>query len=409
MKKNILGLFFILALVFVAIPAKAYTLDDLAKQIISLSEQVASLKSQLIGQALPPSCYLKVTSVPMPNYYNTTGWDYSDTGYIAVPAGASNYKFNSKNLTAVGCDITISRIVLIYSSSYRGNYWEQNSQKGLFPNGYTKNETTGKVLSSNASLWELGSIITPFTIYKGTTNVISIYSDITKNIPHFFLMFPDINVVAKNSTQENIYVDETEFLKPNHVNPFVNGDPRIAYWPGKVNQHFSVSGDSIGDSGDVWYTDPDGKSGATIDKLTYCKKFYPNTIAVEDYMMETINTWCSGDGFGLRGSGCRTSGAPFTSTRMTTKCVQDLTPRIMYWPSKVNQHFDQGLDKWMTDPDGKSGSTSYWNDANKLTYCKKWYPNTLSVANYKAEALIFKGAGNLGSYPSTRTSVKCVQ
>lgn len=48
--------------------------------------------------------------------------------------------------------------------------------------------------------------------------------------------------------------------------------PRISYWWGKVNAHR--------DSGGSWTKDADCTSGANIDPLTYCKKFYPNTTSV---------------------------------------------------------------------------------------------------------------------------------
>lgn len=60
--------------------------------------------------------------------------------------------------------------------------------------------------------------------------------------------------------------------------------PRISYWYGKVNQHVSIREK-------MWQTDPDGVSGANIDKLSYCKKWYPNTTSVTEYKMETINAW----------------------------------------------------------------------------------------------------------------------
>lgn len=60
--------------------------------------------------------------------------------------------------------------------------------------------------------------------------------------------------------------------------------PRIMYWSGKVNQHVDLEKQ-------MWLSDPDGVSGAGINQLTYCNKFYPGTIAVELYKTETIYTW----------------------------------------------------------------------------------------------------------------------
>lgn len=78
---------------------------------------------------------------------------------------------------------------------------------------------------------------------------------------------------------------------------------RIAYWYGKVNQH-TVN--------NVWYTDSDGVSGANIDKLTYCKKFYPGTTGTKDYTTETITGW--------RAAG--NTGGPWSYAVMTTECIQ---------------------------------------------------------------------------------------
>ena len=47
--------------------------------------------------------------------------------------------------------------------------------------------------------------------------------------------------------------------------------PRISYWWGKVNQHIENG---------QWTTDPDGSSGANLDMLQYCQKWYPDTVSV---------------------------------------------------------------------------------------------------------------------------------
>jgi hypothetical protein len=91
----------------------------------------------------------------------------------------------------------------------------------------------------------------------------------------------------------------------------VDTTPRIAYWAGQVNQHVDEEG--------KWVSDPDQTSGANIPLLTYCKKWYPNTINTENYKYETINTW-------KRGLGIEQSS--YTHTTMTTKCVQPISPTI---------------------------------------------------------------------------------
>jgi len=78
--------------------------------------------------------------------------------------------------------------------------------------------------------------------------------------------------------------------------------PRVAFWSGKVNQHTEDG---------VWKTDSDGISGAGVDKLDYCRKFYPNTLEVKEYKEETISDWKE---MGNKGS--------YTSTKMSYECVQ---------------------------------------------------------------------------------------
>jgi len=82
--------------------------------------------------------------------------------------------------------------------------------------------------------------------------------------------------------------------------------PRIMYWYGKVNQHVNL------ETGE-WETDPDGVSGADLDPLTYCQKWYPSTIGVEEYQLETIDTWHE-----------QKNKNSYTNTIMSKKCVQPL-------------------------------------------------------------------------------------
>ncbi len=85
--------------------------------------------------------------------------------------------------------------------------------------------------------------------------------------------------------------------------------------------------------------------------------------------------------------------------------IKDTIPRIAYWWGKVNQHVDAS-GNWQTDPDGVSGA-----NLDQLTYCKKWYPSTTSVANYKSETITtWRTAGNTGPYyTATVTTIQCVQ
>ena len=81
--------------------------------------------------------------------------------------------------------------------------------------------------------------------------------------------------------------------------------PRISYWYGKVNQHIDTSNG-------LWMTDPDGTSSASINKLTYCKKWYPGTVGVSSAILPvTINTWHSAGNVG-----------DYTNTTTAYVCLQ---------------------------------------------------------------------------------------
>ncbi|MGV8161889.1 MAG: hypothetical protein ACP5N2_00975 [Candidatus Nanoarchaeia archaeon] len=86
--------------------------------------------------------------------------------------------------------------------------------------------------------------------------------------------------------------------------PTQSADHKIAYWYGKVNVHLENG---------VWTTDLDGVSGADIDKLAYCKKFWPKTTIVTESREETINVWRN------RGN----IDGPFTSKKMTYNCIEE--------------------------------------------------------------------------------------
>lgn len=97
--------------------------------------------------------------------------------------------------------------------------------------------------------------------------------------------------------------------------------------------------------------------------------------------------------------------ASVLDSSITVTPTSDLTPRISVWSGKVNQHVDIDSSEWQTDPDGSSGA-----GIDKLTYCKKWYPNTASVVEYKNETInSWHNGGNTGNYVSTKMSYKCVQ
>ncbi len=80
--------------------------------------------------------------------------------------------------------------------------------------------------------------------------------------------------------------------------------PRIMYWYGKVNQHWNLEQD-------IWETDSDGVSGANLNLLTYCQKFYPKTVKVVEYKEELTKTWKH-----------RGNGGDYLAIKMSYRCVQ---------------------------------------------------------------------------------------
>lgn len=87
------------------------------------------------------------------------------------------------------------------------------------------------------------------------------------------------------------------------------GTNLISYWYGKVNQHIS----NVADTNKSWVTDPDGVSGADLDMLTYCKKWYPNTTSVVPFKNQTLDSWKDAGNVGA-----------YKSTRMAYSCVQGI-------------------------------------------------------------------------------------
>ncbi len=108
----------------------------------------------------------------------------------------------------------------------------------------------------------------------------------------------------RNVKSASIPQEETPVSSPDsELNLFSEDELKhmIAYSSGKVNQHLEDG---------EWKTDPDGTSGATINKLTYCKKFYPDTVSVEEHEKERIEF------YGLKNTN------PSVQEVMTFVCVQ---------------------------------------------------------------------------------------
>jgi hypothetical protein len=88
----------------------------------------------------------------------------------------------------------------------------------------------------------------------------------------------------------------------------LDATPRIAYWPGKTNQHVTANGE--------WSTDKIYTGASSmLDKGVYCNLKYPGLNAWEPYKMETITTWQSAGN----------NDGPYTNTVQTYKCIKKVT------------------------------------------------------------------------------------
>lgn len=160
---------------------------------------------------------------------------------------------------------------------------------------------------------------------------------------------------------------------------------RISYWQGKVNAHT----DPVTS---IWLGDSDCVSGAEIDPVKYCQKFYPKTTAVEEVTVtkKPPNLWnTAGCAQQYSGDGIK-----------EYICKAPVTPRIAYWPGKVNLHRDAG-GVWTKDADCSSGG-----QIDPLVYCKKFYPATTSVTAVPLTdkpALLWNTAGCVQQYSGNGT------
>jgi hypothetical protein len=116
-------------------------------------------------------------------------------------------------------------------------------------------------------------------------------------------------------SRHNLYVEVTEAIKYNgylhkgmtdllrFLQPSIK-NPKISYWSGKVNQRFEYG---------QWKSDPDRSSGATIPKLDYCKKWWPQTTSVLDTGMKETIKFCGAHGDATK--------CPYTSEKPVYECV----------------------------------------------------------------------------------------
>lgn len=181
--------------------------------------------------------------------------------------------------------------------------------------------------------------------------------------------------------------EKTITVNPNDIAPSGDTTPRIMFWWGKVNQHIdSATG--------KWLTDPDGTSGANLDKLAYCKKWFPKTTKIEDYKIETIGTWQD-----KGNTQDRNRIKEYYTPKMSTKCVEDSTiGRVQITTENTEQdavdlNFDRKLKVGLRGEDVKelqkilkekgflsTNATGYYGTLTKEAVKKYQKQNNLSSA-----------------------------
>lgn len=78
--------------------------------------------------------------------------------------------------------------------------------------------------------------------------------------------------------------------------------------------------------------------------------------------------------------------------------------KIMYWPGKINQHWDIAAQKWISDPDGVSGA-----DISESQYCFKWYGEGAGIGGHAKETIsTWREVGKTEMFTATRVSMQCM-
>jgi Amyloid A4 N-terminal heparin-binding len=142
-----------------------------------------------------------------------------------------------------------------------------------------------------------------------------------------------------------------------------NSIPRIALVVGYVNQHIDLNKK-------VWVTDSDEESGATLDSLKYCKKWYPETTSIRYYKTETIDNW-------HMGAHRLPDSKLYTNSVLTIECVssksETLTTQSKCQP--LTLRYDSGI---LLNYSYKIIESSDDGCQIKLIYVNKSNPNLLN-------------------------------
>ncbi|MFA5773106.1 MAG: PKD domain-containing protein [Candidatus Paceibacterota bacterium] len=166
--------------------------------------------------------------------------------------------------------------------------WESNVSINALVDVYVSDRIhTGEVVRTNNNgahglIYTLDNSLTPGSNYRAYVSLVS-ENPVSDSSDNPFIIKP----ANSGCLNGEVFSSTTGAICPTtpyKITTTTDLTPRISYWQGKVNQHVSVSEG-------MWQTDSDGVSGAEINKLTYCKKFYPNTTSVVEYKKEYINAW----------------------------------------------------------------------------------------------------------------------
>ncbi|VVB57748.1 Uncharacterised protein [Candidatus Anstonella stagnisolia] len=228
-----------------------------------------------------------------PWYYDTSSNSYQRSDISSLIAGRGYWVKASSSCTLYFGDTSPPQPpsedntgALSYISTYASNYYPYNGQAVSIDiyaydtdGSYATAQEGTSVSGSVDSYGRQGYSLSGFTYGSG----------------HFSATFSaseagsyTINVVAaKNGVQKTRSITISYAVQP----PL----GYISYWYGKVNMHRERYGS--------WQTDSDRTSGADINQLTYCQKFFPGSIGVNETSREYISSWKDVNGTSYSGYG----------------------------------------------------------------------------------------------------------
>jgi len=237
------------------------------------------------------------------------------TVFIPGIISASERGFSKeKNSFSVFLNTRIEKITSFFKNIKEPRYVEEESnvsdfkvvfdtEKGALV--YPSSETVNEIVKEDIKLPE-ENIVKPIAVPTITPSVVAPLSPVKIPAVKQPVKVPETHPIIRQpvTTAPPVVKDPViqAPIKEPTTDGKINEDMQIMYWWGKVNRHLENSD---------WKTDPDGVSGANLDMLTYCKKWYPNSVGIKENKLVTIDGWKD-----------RGNLSEYTTTKMSYYCLQ---------------------------------------------------------------------------------------